>query len=260
MKGDPHEEQILRSWQVNASPWSRAIRSASIASRELVTNAAIMDAMAYVAADFGAAKSGADKSGAAKFSAANMDGASSGPLRVLDVGCGEGWLARALGAQGMRVTGIDAVPALVAAAHKSGGGDFQVLDYAAIAARQWRAGPFDVAVCNFSLLGADSVDSLIAGLRAYVANPGFLVVQTLHPVAACGDAPYQDGWRPGNWCGFSSDFSDPAPWYFRTIESWQALLKSNGFELLECREPTAALATAPSSIIWICKARATAQT
>ena len=117
MKGDPHEEQILRSWQVNASPWSRAIRSASIASRELVTNAAIMDAMAYVAADFGAAKSGADKSGAAKFSAANMDGASSGPLRVLDVGCGEGWLARALGAQGMRVTGIDAVPALVAAAH-----------------------------------------------------------------------------------------------------------------------------------------------
>jgi 2-polyprenyl-3-methyl-5-hydroxy-6-metoxy-1,4-benzoquinol methylase len=247
MKGDlpddPHwanEKQILRSWHVNANPWSRAIRSAGIASRELVTNAAIMQAITSVCV--------------------TLDAANRTPLRVLDVGCGEGWLARALGTQGMRVTGIDAVPELVAAAQKSGGGDFQVLDYAAIARREWNAGRFDVAVCNFSLLGADSVDSLIAGLNAYVANPGFLVVQTLHPVAACGDAPYRDGWRPGNWCGFSSDFTDPAPWFFRTIETWQALLASSGFELLECREPRAALATAPSSIIWICKARATAQT
>jgi 2-polyprenyl-3-methyl-5-hydroxy-6-metoxy-1,4-benzoquinol methylase len=234
---DPLEAKILRSWHVNASPWSRAIRSGSIVSRERVTNAAIVEAIESVAANFGAAS-----------------------LRVLDVGCGEGWLTRALAAQGMRVTGIDAVPELVVAAQKSGGGEFQVLDYAAIARREWSAGPFDVAVCNFSLLGADSVDSLIPGLHGLVSNPGFLVVQTLHPIAACGNAPYRDGWRPGNWCGFSSEFSDPAPWYFRTIETWQALLTSSGFELIECREPEAALASVPSSIIWICKARAAAQT
>jgi 2-polyprenyl-3-methyl-5-hydroxy-6-metoxy-1,4-benzoquinol methylase len=237
---DPNEDKILRSWQVNASPWSRAIRSAGIASRELVTNAAILAAIASVSI--------------------TLDAANRAPLRVLDVGCGEGWLARALGKQGMRVTGIDAVPELVAAAQKSGGGDFQVLDYSVIARRQWKSGPFDVAVCNFSLLGADSVDAVLAGLNSYVPNPGFLVVQTLHPAAACGDAPYRDGWRPGNWCGFSGEFSDPAPWYFRTIQTWQALLTRSGFDLFECREPKAALATEPSSIIWICKARATAQT
>jgi 2-polyprenyl-3-methyl-5-hydroxy-6-metoxy-1,4-benzoquinol methylase len=225
------ETQILRSWHVNASPWSRAIRSASIVSRELVTNAAILEAV-----------------GSRK------------PWRVLDVGCGEGWLTRALSSVGMNVLGIDAVPALVDDALKSGGGDFQVLDYAAIARREWRAGPFDAAVCNFSLLGAESVESLVAGLAAYLANPGYLIIQTLHPIAACGDAPYKDGWRAGNWCGFSNDFVDPAPWYFRTIETWQSLLKRCGFDLLETREPKAAGSTVPSSIIWICKPRVTEQT
>jgi 2-polyprenyl-3-methyl-5-hydroxy-6-metoxy-1,4-benzoquinol methylase len=234
------ETQILRSWHINASPWSRAIRSASIISRELVTNAAILEAVGSV---FSQASAAQRKS-----------------WRVLDVGCGEGWLTRALSSVGMRVLGIDAVPALVDDAQKSGGGDFQVLAYAAIARREWRGGPFDAAVCNFSLLGAESVESLVAGLAAYLADPGYLIIQTLHPIAACGDAPYTDGWRAGNWCGFSNEFVDPAPWYFRTIETWQSLLKRCGFDLLETREPQAAGATAPASIIWICKPRVTEQT
>jgi 2-polyprenyl-3-methyl-5-hydroxy-6-metoxy-1,4-benzoquinol methylase len=239
MKSESLETQILRSWHINASPWSRAIRSASIVSRELVTNGAILEAVTSVSLSASARR---------------------GPWRVLDVGCGEGWLTRALASLGMRVLGIDAVPALVEDAQKSGGGDFQVLDYAAIARREWRAGPFDAAVCNFSLLGAESVESLVAGLAGYLANPGHLIIQTLHPVAACGDAPYQDGWRAGTWRGFSSDFVDPAPWYFRTVETWQSLLERCGFDLVETREPKAAQATMPSSIIWICKPRVTAQT
>jgi 2-polyprenyl-3-methyl-5-hydroxy-6-metoxy-1,4-benzoquinol methylase len=233
------ETQILRSWHANASPWSRAIRSASIASRELVTNGAILEAVTSISLPASAQR---------------------GPWRVLDVGCGEGWLTRALASVGMRVLGIDAVPALVEDARKSGGGDFQVLDYSAIARREWRAGPFDAAVCNFSLLGAESVESLVAGLAGYLANPGYLIIQTLHPVAACGDAPYQDGWRAGTWRGFSNDFVDPAPWYFRTVETWQSLLARCGFDLVETREPKAEQATAPSSIIWICKPHVTAQT
>jgi 2-polyprenyl-3-methyl-5-hydroxy-6-metoxy-1,4-benzoquinol methylase len=238
MENESLETQILRSWHLNASPWSRAIRSASIVSRELVTNGAILEAVTSVSPPASAGR---------------------GPWRVLDVGCGEGWLTRALASRGMRVLGIDAVPALVEDAQKSGG-EFQVLDYAAIARREWRAGPFDAAVCNFSLLGAESVESLVGGLAGYLASPGYLIIQTLHPVAACGDAPYRDGWRAGTWRGFSSDFVDPAPWYFRTIETWQSLLRRCGFDLLETREPKAEQATVPSSIIWICKPRVTAQT
>jgi 2-polyprenyl-3-methyl-5-hydroxy-6-metoxy-1,4-benzoquinol methylase len=223
---NPHEAAIIRSWHSNAEPWGRAIRADSIASRVLVTNRAILDAIAGVAAI---------------------------SSRVLDVGCGEGWLARALSGHGMQVLGVDAVPELIAQAAALGGAEFHVQDYAAIASRQWVRGPFDIAVCNFSLLGNESVESMIAGLPHYLDVSGRLVIQTLHPVAACGGAPYVDGWRAGNWCGFGGEFSDPAPWYFRTVESWLALLQRCGFAVTECREPKAAGAALPASIIWICK-------
>jgi 2-polyprenyl-3-methyl-5-hydroxy-6-metoxy-1,4-benzoquinol methylase len=231
---DPRELHIIRSWHSNAQAWSRAIRTASIASRQLVTNQATIDAVAGVS-----------------------------PRRVLDIGCGEGWLARALHALGMEVIGIDVVPDLIARAGGSAGeesrGEFYVCDYASIANRHWRHGPFDAVVCNFSLLGEESVESLVAALPFYLRDPGYLIIQTLHPVAACGDAAYRDGWREGSWRGFSNDFSDPAPWYFRTVESWSALLRRCGFDIVECREPCAADAVTPASILWVCRARRSAQ-
>jgi 2-polyprenyl-3-methyl-5-hydroxy-6-metoxy-1,4-benzoquinol methylase len=231
---DTREQAIIRSWYSNAAPWSRAIRTESIASRKLVTNQAIIDAVASV-------------------SPAHVS-----PSSVLDVGCGEGWLARALAEHGIRTTGIDVVPELIAQAAAQAASidsklrpEFLVQDYSAIAGRFWPGGPFDAAVCNFSLLGETSVESLLAALPFYLRSSGRLIVQTLHPAAACGNLPYEDGWRAGSWLGFSSDFRDPAPWYFRTMESWQAMLERCGFEILECREPKAAAAVTPASIIWI---------
>ena len=232
---DSREQEIIRSWHANAAPWSEAIRTASIASRKLVTNQAIIDAVIDVA-----------------------------PSRVLDIGCGEGWLARALSALGMSVTGVDVVPELIAQAEASSGSStghtfFFVQDYESIANRQWRGGSFDAAVCNFSLLGRESVDALIAAMPHYLEQTGHLIIQTLHPVAACGALPYQDGWREGSWQGFSGNFRDPSPWYFRTLESWRVLLDRCGFDIQECREPKAAGAAAPVSVIWIGKRRRAAQ-
>jgi 2-polyprenyl-3-methyl-5-hydroxy-6-metoxy-1,4-benzoquinol methylase len=228
---DPREIQIIRSWYANANAWGNAIRTASIASRKLVTNRAVIESVSSVS-----------------------------PLRVLDIGCGEGWLARALAAFKMQVIGIDAVPALVAQAQALGGGEFCVQDYASIAKRQLRLDPVDAVVCNFSLLGKDSVENLLRALPHYLKDQGSLIIQTLHPVAACGQSPYQDGWREGSWLGFGSDFSDPAPWYFRTLDSWSAMLERCGFEILERREPKPAGADVPASVVWICKARRSAQT
>jgi hypothetical protein len=70
-------------------------------------------------------------------------------------------------------------------------------------------------------------------------------------LAACGDSPYVDGWREGSWSGFSSDFTDPPPWYFRTLESWVRLFSQNGLHLLELREPIHPTTGKPASALFI---------
>ena len=41
----------------------------------------------------------------------------------------------------------------------------------------------------------------------------------------------------------------------RTLASWVSMLRESGFEILECREPTAPDAIAPASVIFVCKTR-----
>src|SRR5687768_10081670 len=120
-------DRLTESWTTNAAAWTRAVRDGQIASRRLATDAAVVDAVA-----------------------------ARRPRRVLDVGCGEGWLARALGERGIEATGVDASPPLIDAARALGGGTFAVLDYAEAARAPERlGGPYDAAVCNFALLDED---------------------------------------------------------------------------------------------------------
>lgn len=215
------DARIIASWHVNATPWTDAVRARRIESRRLTTDQAICEAVT-----------------------------SRSPATVLDIGCGEGWLARALSRHGIAVLGIDVVPALIEQARAAGGGDFRVLSYEQIAcgAIGSRA---DVIVCNFSLLGKHSVDGLLRAVPGLLAPGGALIIQTLHPPAACGALPYRDGWREGSWQGFDATFSDPAPWYFRTLGSWIALLAASGLRLLELREPLLPQSALPASAIFI---------
>lgn len=215
------DKKILQSWHSNAAPWIRAIDGATIASRKLVTDGAI------VAAALGHR-----------------------PGSALDVGCGEGWLARALAAGGIEVLGIDAVPELLEAARRRAGPgeSYRQLSYEALAAGDLRQ-RFDLMVCNFSLIGDTSVARLVAAAPALLNPGGHLLVQTLHPLVACGDAEYRDGWRRGSWDGFSEDFRDPAPWYFRTLESWLALYRRSGLELVLVQEPLHPETGRPASLI-----------
>ena len=124
------EDAILDSWHRNALPWAEAIRDEKIESRRLVTNRAIVDAIL-------------DRS----------------PRSVLDIGCGEGWLVRALSGHGMRVTGIDAVPALVEEARNSGGGEFHVATYDEWARRCIPSWPAEI--CRIRMAG-DQVPGMVS--------------------------------------------------------------------------------------------------
>ena len=146
---------------------------------------------------------------------------------MLDVGCGEGWLVRDLEKEGAIATGIDASAPLIdaaRAAHDSG-------DYACVTYEQLvndasvMAGPFDLIVCNFALLD-DRVESLLEALARRLPASGVILVQTVHPWAAVGDAPYDDGWRTESWSAFGETFGTPMPWYFRRIGSWVSVARN----------------------------------
>tara|TARA_R110002167_G_scaffold71924_3_gene202709 strand:- start:147 stop:827 length:681 start_codon:yes stop_codon:yes gene_type:complete len=213
------DEKIVDSWEKNASQWSEAVRGGHIESRKLITNRAIAEAVL-----------------------------SHSPESVLDIGCGEGWLIRELASQVPHLVGVDVVPDLIEQAESAGGGHFLVASYEDIAAGACE-GLFDVVVCNFSLLGKESVETLFGAVPASLKAGGVFIVQTPHPVVA-SNLPYIDGWREGSWVGFGSDFVDPAPWYFRTLESWVALFSDNGFQLLEMREPIHPKTHKPVSVIF----------
>lgn len=214
-----NDATIIDSWAKNADPWTAAVRRGEIRSRTLVTNQAIIDAVR-----------------------------SRAPRTAIDIGCGEGWLVRAL--DGIDMIGVDVAPGLIEQARQAGGGDFRVLSYEEIAAGQLKLA-VDVGVCNFSLIGNESVVGVFRAARSFLKPSGVLIVQTLHPLAACGEAPYADGWREGSWSGFSADFIDPPPWYFRTLESWVRLFSENGLRLLEVREPVHPETGKPVSLILI---------
>lgn len=215
------DQKIVDSWHKNVPQWTVAVREGQIESRELLTNQAIVEAVL-----------------------------SRSPDSVLDIGCGEGWLIRELASNVRHLVGVDVVQGLIEQARSAGGGSFLVASYESIA-RGAIDGLFDVIVCNFSLLGKESVEALFSVIPSLLKSNGFFIVQTLHPVVACGELPYLDGWRGGSWAGFGSEFTDPAPWYFRTLESWVALFSSSGFRLLEVCEPVHPKTLKPSSVIFI---------
>jgi 2-polyprenyl-3-methyl-5-hydroxy-6-metoxy-1,4-benzoquinol methylase len=225
-----NDAKIVDSWHKNAAPWTVAVRNLQIESRQLITDQAIVEAIL-----------------------------SRSPQSVLDLGCGEGWLSRSLTARGIQSIGTDAIPALIEQAQELGGGNFRTISYEEIAAGQLQIS-VDAIVCNFSLFGKESVEQLFQKIPSLLRPAGSLIVQTLHPLVAGGDQPEQDGWRAGSWQGFNADFIEPAPWYFRSLDSWLQLFKKNKLQLIEMREPRHPRTQQPASIIFVAEPQTTVST
>lgn len=220
---DEAERAQQASWQRNAAPWARVVRDGGIRSRQETTNDAVLDAITELA-----------------------------PGTVLDVGCGEGWLVRALVEVGIDGRGVDGSGELVALARERGGDRYDCLSYAEVAGRGAELGRFDLVVANFALLGDASTRALVSAVPRLLQEGGHFVLQTVHPGVAAGAGPYTSGWREGSWEGFGDDFRDPPPWYFRTTEDWVALLLGPGLELVALREPVGADAR-PCSLLLVAR-------
>jgi 2-polyprenyl-3-methyl-5-hydroxy-6-metoxy-1,4-benzoquinol methylase len=215
-------EKILKSWQQNAANWIATIEQQEIESRRLVTN----DAIIQTVCSFGVNK-------------------------ILDVGCGEGWLTRALQQKGMEAVGVDAIPQLVTAAIEKGGPFYEVVSYQDLAKGAWRKQMlFDAAVINFALIDQQDTEALIHALPIYLSAAGFVVIQTLHPYLRIASGDYVTGWKEGSWEGMKRRFTHAYPWYFRTLEDWLKLFQSK-YTLVAVQEPMHPETRQPLSIIFI---------
>ncbi|MEG4586896.1 class I SAM-dependent methyltransferase [Microcoleus sp. MOSTC5] len=224
MKFDRPEQQIQQSWEANADAWIQAIQYNTIESRRIATDDAILQAVLRYK-----------------------------PRRVLDVGCGEGWLTRALAKHGVEVVGVDGCAALVDRAREKGGGCFRAIGYDEIIADPAILGqPYDGIVCNFSLLG-EEIGDLLRSLRKAIVSDGHLSIQTVHPFTASQEQPYIDGWKTETFDNCGGAFREPMPWYFRTVSSWFQQVSESGWRVCEFEEPTHPQTKIPLSLLLICQ-------
>lgn len=216
---------ILESWQANANNWIQTIDHQEIESRKLITNQAIVETLRHLQ-----------------------------PKTILDVGCGEGWLSRALIALGVDVTGVDAIPELVANAQSKGPGKFLTATYREIAEKGVLSKQsFDVVVINFALIDQEETELLINYLPNIINPQGYLVIQTLHPLSVIGSLDYKSSWQPGSWNGMKREFVQPYDWYFRILGDWIRLFKHANLDIEDIIEPLHPQTKQPASVIFVLK-------
>ena len=220
-----NEQTIIDSWEANAANWIKIIDAGGIESRKLVTNRAIVDAVC-----------------------------SNEPASVLDIGCGEGWLAKVLADRGMMVTGVDVVPELIDMARRKALGNFIISSYDELATHEIDIHEtFDAIIINFALIGKESTEELLAALPTYLNDKGCLIIQTLHPFHRKPLNDYETGWKQGSWDGLGNQFVLPYQWYFRTLEDWLELLSQCGFNRVHFSEPLHPVTREIQSIIFECR-------
>ena len=142
------------TWEQNADFWAKIIRGNHDRYRLDLTDSAILDAIGPVAG-----------------------------LRILDAGCGEGYLARELSSRGASVLGVDSSTRQIEAANelippKSANLTFKINDVASLQARD---ASFDLIVCNHLLNDLSDPTGPIHELSRVLAPGGRVVILMLHP-------------------------------------------------------------------------------
>jgi 2-polyprenyl-3-methyl-5-hydroxy-6-metoxy-1,4-benzoquinol methylase len=200
--------KIVQSWEANAANWILTVQNKELESRRVATNKAIVDAVL----DYR-------------------------PKKVLDLGCGEGWLSRTLRKNGLEVYGTDAIKALLEEAIAKDGEWYWQYSYEQIIAGEHSLpAPFDAIVINFALFDKELTEELIATLPSLLTDDGLLFIQTLHHLQLEDEEQQQSGWKEENWGGMKREYVMPYRWYYRTLFDWAALYRKSAFWTADLRE------------------------
>jgi SAM-dependent methyltransferase len=181
--------------------------------------------------------------------------------RALELGCGEGRVARALAEHGYRIVGVDTSQGAVAAAE---GVEALVADAADL---PFEDGAFDLVYAFMSLLDVDDLDRTVAEAARVLEPGGAFCFVTLHPFGMAGrfadpddpDAAFvvTDSYFRERRRVFSTDDGDveftfvdqhrPLETYFRALERAGLIVEA----LREPRPSAEVQAARPRSARWL---------
>ena len=167
--------------------------------------------------------------------------------RTLDLGCGEGRVARDLAMRGHRVTGIDAAPTLVRLAREADpAGEYLLADAAAL---PFEDAAFDLVVAFNSLMDRQDLAGAVRESARVLEPGGRLCVCVVHPLLEAGrfeseavDAPFViEGSYFGRRPTVVTEERDGLTMTFRgyatALEPYALALEEAGFLVEAIREP-----------------------
>jgi 2-polyprenyl-3-methyl-5-hydroxy-6-metoxy-1,4-benzoquinol methylase len=179
-------------------------------------------------------------------------------LRVLDVGCGQGWFARQLAERGARVVGIDIAPNQVANARRHEaerplGIVYHELD-AVLVGERWQSATFDLVTACMVLQDLPDAAAVLNGAHQVLVPGGRIAFSIPHPVT---DGPFREwerdesgrpgvlkidryfdsGFRVVHWNMARLTAHWDAPVWHRTLSEWSALIAGTGFIIRQLVEP-----------------------
>jgi SAM-dependent methyltransferase len=140
-----------------------------------------------------------------------------GTARVLDVGCGEGQVARRIAALGAGfVAGVDPTAAQLAVARERGGGPRYVR--AAAEGLPWATGAFDAAVVCLVLEHVDPFEPALSEIARVLARGGKFVLLLNHPLLQTPESGFvidhdlgEQYWRLGPYLPDDRALEEVAP-------------------------------------------------
>ncbi len=183
--------------------------------------------------------------------------------RILDAGCGEGYLSRFYAQKGAEVAGVDFSTDLIEISMKLSENftiEFMVGNLCDL--NQFGDEEFDIVLCNLVLLNLECLDKSLREFNRVLRPKGFLVFSVVHPAFnvygpgrwELGEKDVQSGRRQGRFFmtddyflekeyrvrwktrkgdGFPQEFS----FFHRTISTYVSALIHKGFRLTAFEEP-----------------------
>jgi SAM-dependent methyltransferase len=121
-------------------------------------------------------------------------------LRVLEVACGQGRVARELARRGAAVTGLDISAELLAKARAYQAAEPLGISYLqadATASGLLKGRVFDIVVCNYGLTDIDDLIGLLVNVARLLRQGGAFVFSLLHPCFPGWDSDAPSSWPPG---------------------------------------------------------------